>query len=271
MVPTALRLRRSIVVVASLTVLVAGGLIALRETPAPAPAPAPRAVPRPGEARVEVGPLHQRTGALLTLSDAASRVRVRFADLPGLLYRISAAPDSGVAPRVARRGGRVAVTLENTGRDGLDEVRIVLNRDVRWDIRLPGGAGEQHLNLRDGRVERVYLGSAGLTELWLPEPVGTVPVVLAGGSGTAMLSAGGGAPFRVRFDEGAGSVRTPWTANDGTPAGTVLREPGFRRSRDRYAIRAAGGLGTLVVRRDRIPTVRRAETPSSRRTGNGFR
>ncbi len=199
--------------------------------------------------RVAAGPLLDRTGAWLTLGDAASRVRIRFADLPGQLYRISTAPDAGVAPVVTRRGGLVAVRLTATGEDGLDEVRIVLNRDVRWDIRLPAGAGEQQLNLRDGRVRRVSMGSAGLTRVWLPEPEGTVPLVFTGGVGTAVLTARNRAPFRIRFDAGAGSVETPWTANNGTAAGAVLREPSFRWSRDRYRVRAEGGVGALVVER----------------------
>ena len=199
--------------------------------------------------RVVSGPLLDRTGAWLTLGDAASRVRVRLAPLPGLLYRISTAPDAGVAPVVSRRGGRVVVRLRATGDDGLDEVWIVLNRDVPWDIRLPAGAGEQHLNLRDGRVRRVVVGSAGLVRVWLPEPAGTVPVTFAGGVGTANVSVRGRAPVRIRFAQGAGSVETPWTANNGTAAGVVLREPGFRQARDRFVIRARGGLGSMIIRR----------------------
>ncbi|WP_229069865.1 hypothetical protein [Actinoplanes sp. DH11] len=183
------------------------------------------------------------------MSDAASRVRVRFARLPGQLYRITTAPDAGVTPVVFRRGGRVVIRLRGTGGDGLDELRIVLNRDVRWDIRLPAGAGEQQLNLRHGRVNRVVLGSSGLAELSLPDPVGTVPVTFTGGVGAAVVTAATGAPFRIRFDQGAGSVLTPWTANNGTPAGTVLREPGYRRAADRYAIRVRSGLGDLTLRR----------------------
>ncbi|MDR6326237.1 hypothetical protein [Actinoplanes couchii] len=195
------------------------------------------------------GPLLDRTGAWLTLGDAASLVRVRFAALPDLLYRISTAPDAGVAPVVSRDGGRVVVRLRATGDVGLDEVRIVLNQDVRWDIRLPAGAGEQQINLRDGRVRRIILGSAGLSRVWLPEPDGTVPLVFTGGVGTAVLSVRNGAPFRIRFDAGAGSVDTPWTANNGTAAGTVLREPAFTWSHDRYRIRAEGGVGELIIRR----------------------
>ncbi|MEU4622284.1 hypothetical protein AB0G04_20250 [Actinoplanes sp. NPDC023801] len=225
----------------------------------PAPGAPPMRMVTPvvpvADERVISGPLLDRTAAWLTVGDAAARVRVRFARMPGLLYRVSTASDAGVAPVVSRRGGRVTVRLTATGRDGLDEVRIVLNRQVRWDIRLPAGAGEQQLNLRDGRVQRVEVGSAGLAEVWLPEPEGTVPIVFTGGVGTAVVSVGSGTPVRVRLSEGAGSVETPWTTNNGTAAGTVLHDPVFRRARDRYAIRAEGGLGALVVRQstDDVP------------------
>ncbi|GLY06151.1 hypothetical protein Acsp01_65300 [Actinoplanes sp. NBRC 101535] len=213
----------------------------------PTPAP-PRPQPSAPD-RVQAGPLLDRTGAWLTVSDAASRVRVETATLPGLLYRISTEPDAGVAPVVTRRGGRVVVGLRGTGGDGLDEVRIVLNRDVRWGIALPDGAGEQQVNLRHGRVERLDLGTSGLAEVWLPAPDGTVTVTFTGGIGTAVLAADTDAPFRLRFDQGAGSVTTPWTANNGTAAGRVLREPGYRGTRDRYSVRARSGVGSLELRR----------------------
>ncbi|WP_255657610.1 hypothetical protein [Actinoplanes sp. L3-i22] len=200
--------------------------------------------------QVQAGPLLDRTGAWLTVGDAASRVRVRTASLPGLLYRVSAGPDSGVAPVVTRRGGRVAVRLRATDGDGLDEVVIVLNRDVRWDIRLPAGAGEQQVNLRGGRVSRVELGASGLAEVWLPAPDGTVPVTFAGGVGTAVVTAGTTAPFRIRLDRGAGAVVTPWVVNNGTPAGAVLQEGGWRRAADRYEVRAAAGMGSVLLRRN---------------------
>lgn len=253
-----MRLLRSIVAAAGLSVVATGGLVALHAPPRPVwvPAPAVREAPREPVVfdRTVAGPLLDRTGAWLTLGDAASRVRVRFAAMPGQLYRISTAPDAGVAPVVSRRGGRVVVRLKETGGLGLDEVRIVLNRNVRWDIRLPAGAGEQHLNLRDGRVRQISLGSAGLAEVWLPEPDGTLPVVFTGGVGTAVLAVENGAPFRVRFDLGAGAVDTPWTANNGTAAKTVLREPGFPWAHDRYRVRASGGVGALIIRRDPVAT-----------------
>ncbi|WIM94803.1 hypothetical protein ACTOB_006856 [Actinoplanes oblitus] len=188
-------------------------------------------------------------GARLTVLDAASRVRVVTAELPGLLYRVSSAGDAGVAPVVSRRGGRVLVRLRATGGDGLDEVRILLNRDVRWDIRLPAGAGEERVDLRGGLVDRLDLGAAGLAELWLPAPAGTVPVTFTGGVGSVVVTAGTGAPFRLALDGGAGAVATPWFTSNGTPAGAILREGGWPRAADRYAVRAVAGLGDVLLRR----------------------
>ncbi|MEV6349419.1 hypothetical protein [Actinoplanes sp. NPDC051851] len=244
MVPLTLRHRRSTLAVCCAFALV-GGLTA-GSCAESAPAPRPAAPPRE---RVRAGPLLDRTAGRLTVGDAASRVRVQLATLPGLMYRISTAAESGVEPVVSARAGRVTVRLRATGSDGLDELRIVLNREVRWDIRLPAGAGEQQLNLRGGRVSRVELGGSGLVEMWLPDPAGTVPVTFAGGAGSVLLAAEGRAPFRIRLDRGAGSVETPWTVNNGTAAGRILREPGWARAADRYAVRARGGLGTLLLRR----------------------
>ena len=196
---------------------------------------------------VVAGPLRGRTGAYLTVRDAASRVRVVLAVLPGLLYRISTPAGSGLAPRVSGGGGRVQAVLLPTGGDGPDEVHIVLNRNVRWDIRLPAGAGEQQLDLRRGRVSRLELGASGLVEMSLPAPAGHVPVALAGGVGSLLLSAAPGTPLRIGLAGGAGAADTPWSAGLATPPGTVWQTEGWRLARDRYAIRACCTVGAVTL------------------------
>ena len=198
--------------------------------------------------RVVAGSLHGRSGAYLTVGDAASRVDVRLAPLPGLLYRISTPADSGLAPRVTGGPGRVRLRLSPTGDDGPDTVTILLNRAVRWDIRLPAGAGEQRLDLAGGSVARVDLGSSGQLELDLPRPEGTVPVTLRGGVGSVAVVAPRGAPVRFRLWAGAGSVDTPWTANNGALAGAVLADPRWPAVDDRYAVYARAGVGSLTLR-----------------------
>jgi hypothetical protein len=78
--------------------------------------------PGPDE-RVLAGSLHGRTGAYLTMREAASRIEVRLAELPGLLYRISTPAGSGLAPHVTGPSGRVRLGLRATGDDGPDSAR----------------------------------------------------------------------------------------------------------------------------------------------------
>lgn len=197
---------------------------------------------------VIVAPLAGRTGAYLTVRDAASRVRVTLAVLPGLLYRISTPAGSGLAPLASGAGGAIQVRLRPTGDDGPDDVRVVLNRDVRWDIRLPAGAGEQGLDLTGGRVTRVDLGPSGLAEMRLPEPAGTVPVTFTQSVGRVVMAVPG-APVRLRLDLGAGAVVTPWAVRVAAGAGDVVEEPGWPAARDRYTVVARSGVGSLFLHR----------------------
>jgi hypothetical protein len=209
------------------------------------------------------GALHGRTGACLIVGAAASRVDVRMAELPGLLYRISTPADSGLAPRVTGPAGRVRVGLRPTGADGRDSVVIVLNRTVRWDIRLPAGAGEQRLDLARGRLARLDVGAAGLVDLRLPRPAGTVPVILPDGAGSMAVTAPRSTPVRVRLRRGAGTVTISWAAGnedrsgaersgaaraDGVRAGGVLTAPGWSGAVDRYAVDIRARLDRLTVR-----------------------
>ena len=191
------------------------------------------------------GPLHGRTGAHLFVADAASRVDLRVARLPGLLYRITTPVRSGLAPRVTGAAGRIRLGLRPTGDDGPDAVTIVLNQAVRWDIRLPKGAGEQHLDLRRGHLTRLAIGATGLIDLRLPEPTGTVPITLTDSAGTVEIVLPHATPARVRLRAGADSVATPWRAS--AAPGGVLVAPGWAGAVDRYSIDAWGGVGALRV------------------------
>jgi len=197
---------------------------------------------------VLAGALHGRAGAFLIVRDSASRVEVRLADLPGLLYRISTPADSGLAPAVTGTPGRVRLGLRPTGADGPDAVEILLNRAVRWDIRLPAGAGEQHLDLAAGRLSRLELGAGtGLVSLRLPAPRGTVPIIVAGGVGEVALATPPGTPLRLRLRGGAGLVAVPWTGRTRAPAGAVMSTTGWRDAPDRYTVNVAAEVGSVTV------------------------
>jgi hypothetical protein len=201
--------------------------------------------------RVVVGALADRTRAALLVTDAASRIRVVTATLPGLLYRISTPAGSGLAPSAGERSGLVVARLRPVGGNGPDEALIVLNRDVDWDIRTPAGAGEQFLDLAAARVSRVEAGTSGLVEMRLPVPDGPLPITIAG-AGTVSLAVPAGVPMRLRLERGAHEAITPWTAGGAVvPPRTVLQPPQWRTARDRYAVLARSEVGVLTLRRFR--------------------
>lgn len=194
------------------------------------------------------GALHGGGGAVLTVSSAAARVNLRATDLPGLLYRISTPADSGLAPRVTGTRGVVRLGLRPTGDDGPDTVDILLNRTVRWQVRLTAGGGEQHLDLGLGRIGGVDLGAGvGLVRLRLPRPGGTVPVRFAGSVGSARIVTPHGVPVRLRVARGAASVLLPWTARADVPPGSVFTPPGWAAGGDRYQVQVHGDLGRLLL------------------------
>ncbi len=200
------------------------------------------------------GSLNRRTGAVLTLGSAAAVVDLRLTDLPGLLYRISTPAGSGLAPRVTGADGAIRLRLTPTGEDGPDRVTILLNRQVRWRLRLTAGAGEQHLDLSRGRVSAVLVGAgAGLVRLRLPRPLGTVPIRLAGAVGSAQLAAPAGVPVAVRLARGATAVHLPWPVRAADEAGATLRPPGWSAAADRYLLDARGDVGNLTLAASATP------------------
>jgi hypothetical protein len=201
------------------------------------------------QAHVLAGALHGRRGALLTVRNAASRVDVRLVDLPGLLYRISTPAGSGLAPAVTGADRRVVLGLRPTGADGPDTVTVLLNRSVRWTIMLPAGAGEQHLDLAAGRLERLELGSGtGLVTMRLPPPRGTVPIIVAGAVGDVAVAISPGTPLRLRLRGGADLVATPWIGRSRAPAGALLAPAGWQEAVNRYAVSVASEIGSVTVR-----------------------
>jgi hypothetical protein len=195
------------------------------------------------------GALHGRTGARLTLRDAAARVNLRVTDLPGLLYRVSTPAGSGLAPQVTGDHGTVRLGLRVTGDDGPDTVDVLLNRTVRWQIRLAAGAGEQHLDLSAASPGAVDLGAGvGLVRVRLPRPRGTVAIRLTGTVGRAELFRPAGVPVRVRLGGGATALSMPGTARADAVPGSVWASPGWTTAPGRVHVDAREPVGTLVIR-----------------------
>lgn len=194
-------------------------------------------------------PLDGRQEVELHLVSGTGVVTVRGADLDGLLYEVSTPPDGDSVPRVVDRGDRIELHLVPTGRSGPAAVEIALDSQVRWQIRLSGGAVEQAVDMRAGNLGGVdFVAGATRIEVFLPPPRGTTTVRVGTGAGELVVHTPEGVPVQARLNSGAGRATIDGETHGGIAPGTVLGSPGWDRAEDRYAI-DSGGLGALTVDR----------------------
>ncbi|WP_199512345.1 hypothetical protein [Nucisporomicrobium flavum] len=186
------------------------------------------------------------------LVDGADVVRVSLADLGGPLYQVATPAGSKVVPAVQAEGNAVVAGLRDSGQAGPALVTVQLARDVRWRVRLSGGASDESVDLTGGPYGGDVELVAGTTraEVSLPGAAGTQSVVMTGGASTMVVHVGGAGPVRVAARGGAGSVTVDGQTHAGVAGGTVFAPLGWETAKDRYDIDAAGGVSDLTVTRN---------------------
>ncbi|WFE39863.1 hypothetical protein [Micromonospora sp. WMMD998] len=209
-----------------------------------------RTDPGADEPHTAVADRGDRRTAVFVLVDGADVVRVRTADLGDDLYRVSTPAEAKVRPAVSGSDGTVTAGLAATDGAGPALVEVALHDDVRWRVRLAGGAQEEVLDLREGRIEEVEL-TAGVSraEVTLPPAAGTVRLSMTGGASRLLVHLAGDAPVRVRAAGGAGRVSVDGVDRTGVAGGTVWTPDGWAAATDRYDIDAVAGVSDLVVDR----------------------
>ena len=211
-------------------------------TPADSPTPAP--APDPVEPH-----------AVLRLVGGAGRVELRADAAIEELYRASYEPSSPdvtletdrVTVRYAlhRFLGRLSTTTETTS-------RFALSTRQPWDIAAPDGITTLDADLAAVRLLALKVGhGAGAVKLRLGRPVGTVPVVIGGGSSEVIVFRPAGVMVRVSTQGDVARV----IVDGGRPIGplsgsTSVEPPGYALSVDRYDITVSGGCQSLLVSTD---------------------
>jgi len=215
----------------------------------PVAAPAnPLAPGRPIQQRAHEATAALDTGAAtVDVVSGATTVAVRSADLGPDRIRVVTPDDAAVAPVLDATGDTVTVALRGTGQPGPASVTVLLDRRVRWQVRLSGGATDELLDLRDARLTGVDL-AAGATriELRLPAPDRAVPIRMTGGASELAVHVPAGVATGVRVGGGAGSTEVDGIRRTGLAGGTVLSTA---TDRDRYDVDAVAGVSTLVLDR----------------------
>jgi hypothetical protein len=182
--------------------------------------------------------------------NGADVVRVRIADLGADRYDISTPSGSKVLPTVTVQDGEILAGVRDGTGTGPAVVTVVLDDDVRWQIRLAGGASDQAVDLTAGPGGDVdFSAGTARAAVALPAAKGTQRVVLAGGAGEFSVRLAGDAPARVRAGGGAGTVTIDGQSHSGVAGGTVWAPDNWSSAADRYDIDATSGVSTMAVSR----------------------
>ncbi|GAA2493090.1 hypothetical protein GCM10010434_042100 [Winogradskya humida] len=188
--------------------------------------------------------------AVFQLINGSDVVRVSVGDLGGDLFSVSTPAESRVVPAVSVDGNTVVAGLRDSGVGGPAIVNVVLATDVRWQVRLSGGASDEAVDLTGGAGGDVEL-TAGTSraEVFLPAASGTQSVTMSGGAGRLLVHLGGNAPVRVAARNGAADVTIDGQTRNGVPGGSVFTPAGWDTAKDRFDVDATAGVSDLSVGR----------------------
>jgi len=193
-------------------------------------------------------PLTGVTLGRLLFSKGLSQVTLQ-AD-PGLtdLYR---GEFKGGTPDITVEGGTVSIGHKRRFRP-FDwrgaESDIWITTAVPWEIELKGGMWQLEADLRGIELRSLAVGGgASDAQIWLPVPIGVVPVRLSGGASHVRIHRPSGTALRAVLSGGASQL-----VFDGKELGSVaghnhFESPGFAQAQDRYEVRFSGGASQLSI------------------------
>ena len=125
---------------------------------------------------------------------------------------------------------------------------LTLNASIPWSIEVRGGVSNFHADLRAIQLTGLNL-QGGVSNFWaaLPDPSGTVSIVVGGGVSQMTVQRPRNIPVRVQV-RGAASSLTVDGQHFG-PSGKLppLESPDYGQAANRYDIQISGAASNLVV------------------------
>jgi hypothetical protein len=210
-----------------------------------------RAKTRPDRAHVLSGGSAHRPSATLDVVTGTTSVEVTAGTNSGLLYRVRTPAGSGIRPLASFDNGvlRVGQTADGD-HSGIPVLDIALARGVRWNINLDGGATTESVNMNMALLSSLSFGAGVATaSVWLPTPVGTLTLTLAGGATRLLVVAPSGAPAEVKVVGGASEVSLDGIGHTGVAGGSVFADPAWASSENRYTINLVAGVSQFHMSR----------------------
>lgn len=208
----------------------------------------PAAVLAPGGAAT--APLSGRTIAQLHIVAGFTAISITTGATGTDLLRATIPAGSGLLPVITVTGNVADVGNRSAspGGGGSAGLLVVLNRDVRWQVSLDGGASSAIVDLSGAKVSGFDL-TQGVSSLdvTLPAQAGTVPMTIAAGASSLRVHVSGNEPTRAILSAGAGNVVIDGVAHSGIAAGTSFASAGWETSTSRVDIQCSAGISTLLV------------------------
>lgn len=170
--------------------------------------------------------------------ESAHLVRARFEGAPPTL-----SVDDGVVSYTHPRGSPLDWLRMRS-----KWVRVALARDVRWAVRIKGGAAKLEADLTGLSLSSFdLLGGASDLLLQLGRAEGVVPVRIKGGASTARIQRPRNMPMKLVVHGGVSGL-TVDSMKLGSVGGLLeWASPDFEAARDRFELELHGGASDLVL------------------------
>jgi hypothetical protein len=197
------------------------------------------------------GPAFSGDQASFELVDGSDTVTVVVADLDGTMFEMSTPEQAKAAPVVDVDGSAVVAGLRGTGRAGPAAVTVTLSDEIRWTVRLSGGATGERVDLTGGPGGDIdFVAGTSRAEAALPAAPGTQRITMSGGADQFVVRLAGDAPARVAATGGAASVTIDGRLHTGVPADATWTPDTWATATSRYDINATAGVSTMTVTHD---------------------
>jgi hypothetical protein len=163
----------------------------------------------------------------------------------GPLVRVST-PARAAAPHLDSKSG--AGTVVDLTAQGASSVTVTLNAAVSWQLNLGGGTTRTSADLRGTQVRGVTItAGSDVISLTLPQPHGSVPVLLRGGATSFQVSVPSGVQAQVTAGGGAGKVSLEGQVHVGVAGGSTFATPGWTQGGAGFDVDATAGASQVTV------------------------
>lgn len=214
---------------------------------------------RGGERAVEIvndsAPLSGATHAAVNLKHGAGRLLVSAGNDPTLLF--SGAFGGGVAKKISVNNGTAFLELKSPDSTwenlhfmnprGL-EWNVLLNPNVPTTFKYEGGAADTKMDFSGIHLTNLEINTgASSTDVILPNPNGTLRVVVHSGAASVKLRVPPNVPATIRGTMGLGAIDADLTRFPDRGFG-VRQSDNYAEAQDKIEMTIEGGVGSVEIR-----------------------